>query len=299
MELGVTTKMLEGKRFVRVLPRVYHHSDHEMTQDDWVAALALALPNRARLTGISRLQRLGLDFGPQFPIRFVVEGDPHFTMDKAFIHRTRRMPPTDDVGVTPEAAFLSYCRWARVVDAIKVGDWLLHQGHATKKSIADLAMAQLWRDGAPEALWILDHLNGDARSLKESETRAVLEFAGLAGAEVNLTMTLEDGLVVIGDLVFRQWGVVVEYEGQQHQEQRAQYVADIDRYALFRRNDLRYVQATKEKLNHARTLVGEVYRELVDRGYDGRPPEFGEQWRSLFARVTDVIGPRTERRSAG
>ncbi|MDO9395807.1 MAG: hypothetical protein Q7T71_04625, partial [Herbiconiux sp.] len=63
--------MLEGQRFVRVLPRVYRLATHEMTHADWTRAAALALPDRAHLTGISRLQALGLDFGPRLPVRYV------------------------------------------------------------------------------------------------------------------------------------------------------------------------------------------------------------------------------------
>ena len=44
------------------------------------------------------------------------------------------MPPTDDVGVTLAAAFIFDCAKARVIDAIKVGDWLLHHEHMTRLS---------------------------------------------------------------------------------------------------------------------------------------------------------------------
>jgi len=58
---------------------------------------------------------------------------------------------------------------------------------------------------------------------------------------------------------------------------------------VIRRHDFGYVQVTKEKLRYARTLVGEVFRELVSRGYDGPPPRFDGQWLLLFARVHDVL----------
>ena len=94
------------------------------------------------------------------------------------------------------------------------------------------------------------------------------------------------------DLVYRRWGVVVEYEGAHHQVDRAQYVKDIDRYSSLRRAAVPYVQVTKEKLARPRRLVLEVYDALVAQGYDGTPPEFGEQWRHLFARVSDVVAAR-------
>lgn len=62
---------------------------------------------------------------------------------------------------------------------------------------------------------------------------------------------------------------------------------------------MQYVQVTREKLRRPRTLVGEVYRALLARGYDGDPPQFGEQWQWLFLRITDVLGPRRDRCTSG
>ena len=295
VEAGITSRMLEGKRFVRVFPGVWRHVDHVMTEADWVEAARLALPDSAHLTGLSRLQRLGLDFGPRRPIRFVIEGDHHLAIDGVFLHRTKKLAPTDEVGVTPAAAFIAYVAGARVIDAIKVGDWLLHHGHMTLDELRTLALSALWRDGAHEAVWILDHLDPRSRSLKESETRAVLVFSGLPAPEVNVPVPVGEEVTVLGDLVYRRWRVVVEYEGSHHQEDRAQYVADLDRYALLRAAGITYVQATHEKLSHARTLVGEVFRTLVAKGYDGPPPSFGGQWRLLFAPVSAAVGPRRDR----
>ena len=113
-------------------------------------------------------------------------------------------------------------------------------------------------------------------------------------------MAIDDGpdAQVIPDLVFRRWRTVVEHEGAQHQEDRRQYNLDLGRYAWMRRHDVGYVQSTHEKLRHPRSLVGEVFAELVSRGYDGPPPVFGERWATLFARVSQVLGPRDYRQAA-
>ncbi len=263
-----------------------------MTEEDWVVAAALALPDRAAVTGITRIQLLGLDFGPRRPLRFVVEGDLHLAIDNVFVHRTRALPPTDDVGVTPTAAFLSYCATARLIDAIKVGDWLLHHGHMTLEALTDLALGQLWRRGAVEALWVSHHLDGGSRSLRESEVRALVEFAGLPGPTCNAPVALTDHVVVIVDLWFEQWQTVVEYEGGQHQTSRGQYVADIDRYRLMRDSHVSYVQVTKEKLSTPRAMVREIHRSLVRHGYTGSAPEFGADWDRLFVRVSQLLGVR-------
>lgn len=261
-------------------------------------AATLALPPDARLTGISRIRQLGLDFGPPAPARFVVSRDLHLDLEGVFLHRTVSLPPVDEYGVVPVAAFVSYCSLARVIDAIKVGDWLLHHGHMEWDELRSFCLAQDWRDGAQEALWVSEHLDGASRSLPESETRVLLTFAGLPAPEVNVGAASDSDAARIGDLVYRRWGVIVEYEGGQHQEDRAQYVADIDRYASLRREKVAYVQVTREKLGRPRRMVGEVYRELLAHGYDGPPPEFGATWRLLFTPLSQVVGGRRWKRVA-
>lgn len=293
--VGLTSRQLDGRRFVRVFPRVYRPADHEMTDRDWVLAARLTLPPTAHLTGISRLQQLGLDFGPRRPIHFVVQTDLHLATNGIFLHRTKQLPPVDAGGVCIAAAFIAYCARARAIDAIKVGDWLVHHRHLSAEDVRTLALSALWRDGAHEAVWVLDHLDGRSRSLMESETRAVLRFSGLPTPEVNVPVDVGEDIEVIADLLYRIWRLVVEYEGVQHQEDRAQYNADLDRYALLRGAGIPYVQVTKEKLQHSRTLVGEIYRALLALGYDGPAPSFGEHWRQLFLPLSLAVGPRRAR----
>ena len=287
---GLTPKMLRGKRFVRLHPRVHVLRDRELTWQDRVLAAELALPDRVHLTCISRIQAAGLDFGPRLPVRFVIQGDHHLAIDGIFLHRTKLLPPLDDVGVTLEAAFIFYCARARVLDAIKVGDWLLHRGHIDLGRLEALAVGQLWRPGSNEALWVLDHLEPHSMSIKESESRCVLGFAGLPPPECNQPLEL-GGVTIRPDLLYRRWRVAVEYEGGHHQEDRDQYVSDLDRYDLYRAAGHRYVQVTNERLASPKKLVRRVHRELLDGGYDGPEPLFGEWWRSLFARLSQVVGP--------
>lgn len=286
---GITPRILEGSRFVRVHPRVYRHRDHEMSFDDRVLAARLALPPGARTTGITRLHQLGLDDGPRSPLRFVMAGDHHLDIEGIFLHRTALMPPSDDSCVTPVAAFLSYCASARTIDAIKVGDWLVHHGHLDCSDLMDLVRAQPWRSGAAEASWVVELLDGRSRSLKESEIRCLTCFAGLPVPELNVAMDPSAEVPILPDLWYPAWLVAVEYEGAQHQQDRARYTSDIDRYAAMRRRHVRYVQVTQERLATPRIAVGEIYRELRDGGYQGPPPEFGELWRTLFAPLSDVV----------
>ncbi|WP_345457363.1 hypothetical protein [Nocardioides marinquilinus] len=197
--------------------------------------------------------------------------------------------------MTPAAAFIAYCALARVIDAIKVGDWLLHERSMSLAELRDLALAQQWRAGADEAIWLLEHLDGRSRSLPESEVRAMLVFAGLPAPEVNVNLAVGPGLVVQGDLLYRALRLLVEYEGAHHQEDRDQYAIDIDRYADVRRAGLEYVQVTREKARIPKRAVEEIHDRMVELGYDGPAPEFGDRWRSLFGSVAAAVGPRHTR----
>ncbi|MCY7400991.1 MAG: hypothetical protein LH477_08540 [Nocardioides sp.] len=288
---GVPARVLEGTQFVRIHLGVYCHRDHVMTWSDRVEAARIALPASARTTGITRLQQLGLDHGPRDVLDFVVQGDLHLDLDGVFLHRTVAMPSHDDVGVTPEAAFVAYCAETRVLDAIKVGCVLLHQGRLDAALLEQLLVEQPWRRGCAEARWVLSHLDDRCRSFPEAELLALVLFAGLPEPEVNKTIELGVGDILTPDLWFEDYGLAVEYEGSQHQEDRGQYNADIDRYKLYRRTGTAYEQVTKERMRSPKATVRQIHLALVARGYEGPPPEFGELWASLFAPVAAVVRP--------
>jgi hypothetical protein len=118
--------------------------------------------------------------------------------------------------------------------------------------------------------------------------RALLIAAGLPRPRLNVA--IDDEGRVICDLVYKKYKTVVEHEGSQHQEDRAQYTLDLGRYAWMRRNDVEYVQSTHEKLTRPRSLVGEVYVVLAGRGYVGPPPDFGQSWERLFTSLSAAVG---------
>ena len=143
----------------------------------------------------------------------------------------------------------------------------------------------------------MGHLDGDSWSLMESETRALLTFAGLPTPRCNAPVRVSETVTLVVDLWFEAWGAVVEYEGGHHQTERAQYVADIDRYELMRRASIPYRQVTKEQLAVPRNVVRAVHRLLVENGYDGPAPSFGPHWARLFQRLSELEECRRTRQA--
>lgn len=279
---GVTEKMLRGASWIRLHPRVWVHRDHVVTHLDEITAATLAMPDRAHLSHVSRIQALGLDIGDHAPIHFTVSGDLHLDLDDIFLHRTAVLPPLDEVGVSSASAFVQFCATARLIDAIVVGDWLLGRRHMTVLEVAEVAARDRWRPGARQARRVLRHLDGRSRSPKESEMRPLMVFAGLPAPEINADVEHGGRRVAIVDFFFRYWRLVLEYEGRQHALDPRQFQVDITRFADLRRASCEYLQVTSAMLDQPRALVLVIYRALVQRGYEGPAPTFGARWDSLF-----------------
>ena len=294
---GIPARVLEGVQFRRLHQGVYVHRRHELTWVDHVEAARLALPSSARTTGVTRLRQLGLGVGDPWPLHFVVEGDLHLTLEGVFLHRTVKMPPSDADGVTSEAAFVAYCAEVTVMEAAKVGCVLLNRGRLDLDLLDQILVEEKWRRGVPETSYVLPFLDARCRSLPEAELLMYVLAAGLPMPEVNHEVEVAPGVVLTPDQWFADHEFALEYEGSQHQEDRGQYNADIDRYGLYRRNRINYELVTKERMRSPKALVRLVHAALVECGYDGPAPDFDGLWPILSRRLADVV--RAARHAAG
>ncbi len=285
-------RVLEGRRFRRLHKGVYCHRDHTMSWRDRVEAARLALPDTARTTGATRLRQLGLAVGSERPLHFVVEGDLHLELDGVFLHRTVKMPPHCSEGVSNEAAFVAFCAEARTIDAITAGCVLLHRGQLDLHLLDQLVTEEKWRRGVPETTYVLPFLDGRCRSLPEAELLTYVVCAGLPMPEVNVSIEVIPNTWITPDLWFAEFGLAGEYEGSQHQEERGQYNADIDRYRSYRRGKVAYELVTKERMRSPKSAVRLIHCALVERGYDGPPPDFDGLWSTLFEPLAEVVRPR-------
>lgn len=280
LALGVSHRRLAGQGFRRLLPAVWAWIGLEMTEEQWWIAARKYAPDDARFTGATGLQQLGLDLGPHRPLQMVVGRDLHRDCPDVFIHRSDTLPPHDDLAVTPEAVFVEVCRWFTLLDAVAAGDWLLAQGLMDLGRLDLLCRTEPWREGVEQARWVVLLLDARSRSVPESHVRLFYQAAGLPRPEVNVTIDVA-GTLLTPDWWWRLFRVASEYEGGQHQTQRGQYVADIDRYQLYRQASIGYRQITKELRSNPRAMVRRVHDALVAGGYVGPPPTFGVAFQAL------------------
>ncbi|MGJ9411368.1 hypothetical protein ACHAAC_01550 [Aeromicrobium sp. CF4.19] len=284
LELGVTSRMLQHPRFVQVFPSVYRLEHVELAPLDWIRAAELTLPSDAKVSHLTRFVQLGLQIGDLFPLHFTIGRDHHRpALQDVFLHRTVKMPTVGHDGVSVAAAFVGAASLLRLLDAVKVGDWLLHRDELDLHVLVRLLEQDHWRPGVDCARRALALLERRSRSLPESEVRCLLVASGLPCPETNLDLHDEKGVFVgCGDLVYKRLRLIIEYEGRQHALDTAQFQRDVHRYAGFRARDLAYVQVTAPMMKTPRTLVHTIHRAMVERGYDGPPPRFGADWQRLL-----------------
>ncbi|WP_210413804.1 hypothetical protein [Protaetiibacter larvae] len=96
-------------------------------------------------------------------------------------------------------------------------------------------------------------------SAKETTLRRGVVRAGLPEPEVNALISRPGEPERYGDLVWRRWRVVAEYEGVQHQSDRGTYVGDITRFEELS-PEWSFVRVTKEHLADFRAIAVRILR---------------------------------------
>lgn len=171
-------------------------------------------------------------------------------------HRLRIAPDTvllDGLPVTGPAE--TWCQLAgvpEIEDLVAAADYLLGDGRApgicTRDELAAaIAVPGRYRTAALRRA--LGLARTGSRSPQESRLRVVLVLAGLPEPELNGEVVARDGRVLgHGDLVWRRYRAVSEYEGDQHRTDPEQYAYDIRRYDEFQAEGWRLLRVVKDEL---------------------------------------------------
>lgn len=121
-------------------------------------------------------------------------------------------------------------------------------------------------------------LTDRADSAPESLLRARIIAAGLPRPRPNPVLHRADGTVLgMPDLAFPGYRMALEYEGDHHRTEAAQWRADIRRVADFEDEGWHVTRATALDLAHgSRPLLARLARRLRERGWTP-PPPLGEK----------------------
>jgi hypothetical protein len=154
-----------------------------------------------------------------------------------------------------------------VDDLIAAGDRLigLPVALATLEEIDEAITRHGRRIGSATLACARGELRANSYSRPESLARLTLIRAGLPEPEPNGMIVLRSGRRTRGDLVFRTFRVLVEYDGDHHRVDDRQWATDVSRL-----NDLvadGWIVIRVTKRTSSSELVARTRRALADRGW--------------------------------
>lgn len=166
----------------------------------------------------------------------------------------------------------AWCELAGVLsldDLIAAGERLI--GLPRPLATADEVDAAIARHGRRRGATRLRVARAEMRanvySRRETFVRLALVRAGLPEPEPNGIIVLRSGRRTRGDLVFRAYRVLVEYDGEQHLLDTDQWATDVSRLNDLAEDDWRVIRITKR--TPRAEIVARTERALRDRGWRG------------------------------
>lgn len=162
-------------------------------------------------------------------------------------------------------------------DLVAAGDYLIsgrrQWGGSRQQPLATLAALEAAvarsarRRGTITANWALSRLRIDVDSRPESLLRLVLVAEGFPEPGINIPTLVDDGkLTLHADLTWREWKIVLEYEGEEHRLNKRRFRSDISRREKFETAGWRVIRVTADDLGFDReAFIARVHRVIRER----------------------------------
>lgn len=259
---------------------MYVEAAAEVSLATSVAAARRVLPPDVQPDGVTALQLLGVEVGAPEPLR-LVSSHPH-QVRRARVRVRRSTAAVVAVAARPAAAFVASARDLDLVELVVAGDWLVRLELTSPEELTAEAREGRGR-GALAARRAAALVRRGVDSPQETRLRLAIVLAGLPEPEVNPPVEVGGERVGRVDLLLRRWSVVLEYEGDQHRVDTAQWNRDVWRHERLLAGGHSLVRITARRMRSPRAVVLMVEGALRERGYEGPAPVFDPEWRRLFS----------------
>lgn len=176
------------------------------------------------------------------------------------------------------AAAETWCALAEVLaldDLVAAGDSLVRR-KGPRCTMDDLVTAVLkgrGRRAMSLARRALPLVRARCDSPKETALRLLLARAGLPEPEVNALVSEAGERERFGDLVFREWRVIAEYDGGHHRTSARQFAADVRRLEELARAGWTVIRVFAPDFDDPAGVVRRVETALHDRGWRRNAPK--------------------------
>ncbi len=167
---------------------------------------------------------------------------------------------------SPARTFTDLAQYLSLPDLVALGDAAMRQHAVGASELLGVLNRRLRYPGKVRARQAIPLLDPRSESPQESRLRVHIVQDGLPVPEPNLVITDSLGqFLARGDLGYRRWRIVIEYDGACHDlpERRR---ADATRRTLLREHGWYVVEVIAEDLRHPQRAIGKVRRALQVRG---------------------------------
>lgn len=159
-----------------------------------------------------------------------------------------------------------------LADLVAAGDYLIHWENplTVLAELTDAASRYRGRRGRVLIRAALPMLRDRAESPRESRLRVIIVLAGLPEPLCNYNVFDSTGrFVARADLAYPQFRLLLEYQGDQHRTDRAQWRRDIRRLGEVEDEQWQVLQFTDDDVRAPVQLVTRIERRLRARGWRG------------------------------
>lgn len=287
LRAGLTKNVLRGPTVQRLGHGLYVAAGSDPGLLEHAAAIMLAMPSDAVVTGATALHLYGVRVGNPCPIEVVTATGAQTRRPGVRLTRASALPPNRRRMTTPVAAWLSACSKLDLIDAVTAADWIAHSGLAPLSAIREAAASASGR-GCRLARRAAGLARENVESPRETQLRLMVVLAGLPTPRCNITLGNESFIIGRVDMRFGEFLVILEYDGDQHRSDRDQWNLDLDRNESFADCGYLTLRVSSARMRRPRDLVRRLHRLLVERGYSGPAPVFSAEWSALFEGTSRV-----------
>lgn len=265
--------MLQSSAYAPIFPGVYRTAITTPTFHLLLFAARLLLPADAAVSHLTSLRLLGFEIGPTWPLHFSTNSATHRQRKGLVIHRRQgelNCTILDGIPATgPMRTFVDVATQLSDRALLRVGDWLVGRGLIDTPTLLSY-VADSHLDGVQRARRVAPRIRSGSASPQESNVRWSLVTAGLPEPELNVDIhDNKDVWLARGDLVYRKWKVLVEYDGRHHELDPIQRQWDLRRREQLEAAGWRVIVVTSADLRNPQLIVLRVRQALRLRGYAG------------------------------
>lgn len=278
--------MLVGNRFRRLFRGVWICSDVELTLEVSIRAALLLLPPDVVVSHTTALRLLRVDSAPLGPLHFSTNTTLRTRHSGIVLHRRLGLlhpKVVDGIPVVgPDRAFVDSATLMTHRDLVRVGDGLVRLGLTTPDVLTQYC-DERHLGGVRRARRASRQVRAGVDSVAETDLRLLLRFARLPEPEVNGWIINQAGVAIArGDLVYRAYMVIVEYDGWHHERNAKQRQKDHLRRERLEAAGWTVIVVTAQDMKDPLGIVRRVHRALLAHGYAGPVPVMSATWHRWF-----------------